>query len=268
MKIFKRKNNNEPVKLKTLSQVFLTDSSYLDPIIDFLKSRSVDTVLEIGPGTGVLTDLLLEAKFSLTAVEKDPRFTLFCENKYKNKPDFKIVNEDILNFNLIDWIKKSMGTRFSVVGNIPYSISSLILEKLLRHYEYLDSFVLMAQKEFFQKILFEPSSLGTLLSILGTPTILNQVPRQAFDPSPKVDSTVVSVFFNKKNLDPSFKENFDSFFKFLKQIFLQKKKKLKNSVSSFIQESSSPIDESFLDKRPHELEANDLWLIFKLIKGI
>ncbi len=263
-----QKNNQKPIQLKALSQVFLIDSTPLNCVIDFLKSRSIDTVVEIGPGTGVLTDLLYEAGLNITCVEKDPRFTLYCENKYKDKTNIKIINDDILSFDLIGCKSKSNTFKFSVVGNIPYSISSKILEKILRNFEHLDSFVLMAQKEFFQKILYEPSALGTLLSILATSTVLNQVPRTLFDPQPKVDSSIVSGVFKKNNLDPSFIANFDSFLNFLRQIFLQKKKKLKNSLTSFIQEASSPIPEIFLDKRPHELSPNDLWLLFKLIKGI
>jgi 16S rRNA (adenine1518-N6/adenine1519-N6)-dimethyltransferase len=264
----KHSHDQKPIQLKALSQVFLIDSTPLNCVIDFLKSRSIDTVVEIGPGTGILTDLLCEAGLNITCVEKDPRFTLYCENKYKDKTNIKIINDDILLFDLLGWKSKSKGSRFSVVGNIPYSISSKILEKILRHFEHLDSFVLMAQKEFFQKILLEPSALGTLLSILATSTVLNQVPRTSFDPQPKVDSTIVSGVFETSDLDPSFKDNFDSFLNFLRQIFLHKKKKLKNSLAPFILEFSSPIPETFLDKRPHELNPNDLWLIFKLIKGI
>ena len=261
-------SSTEPVKLKSLSQVFLTDNSYLIPVIDFLKSRSIDTVLEIGPGSGVLTDLLLDAKMNLTCVEHDPRFTIYCEKKYAKFSNIKIINDDFLKFDLINWKDKTKQEKVSIVGNIPYSISSLILEKLLRYSDLLDSFVIMAQKEFIQKILFEPSPLGTLLNILGNSKILTQVPRTSFNPVPKVDSTILATTFNHQDLDSDFKNQFEPFFKFLKALFLQKKKKLKNTLPPFLTERSLDIPETFLDKRVHELNSEDLWHIFKLIKAI
>lgn len=275
--INKSAKNQEPLKLKSMSQVFLKDKSVLDCVIDFLKSKQTDCVLEIGPGSGILTDLLIDNFPDISSVEKDPRFFIFCENKYKDKANFKIIHKDFLDFDIPSWASSSscVGKNLSIVGNIPYSISSLILEKLLRHFLVLDSFVIMAQKEFIEKILSSTSPLGVLVKLLCEDCqILNQVPRYLFDPEPKVDSTILAARFKKNLVDSKFEKHFDSFFKFLKTVFLQKKKKLKNILKPIISSLQSQtnqslnISEDLVCKRPFELQPLDLWNLFKSLNKI
>lgn len=181
---------------KSLGQHFLNSKSVLDKIVSAANLKEGDIVLEIGPGTGVLTEALLRSGAKVTAVEKDARACALLKDRFKDEiasGRLVLVEGDILEcadgLNLPD-------SKYALVANIPYYITGLILKRFLESQPRPDRMVLLVQKEVAERIIArggKESILSVSVKAFGKPRIGAAVPRGAFSPPPTVDSAILSI---------------------------------------------------------------------------
>ena len=186
---------------KSLGQNFLVDTEILNKIIDVGDIKSTDIVLEVGPGTGNLTEKILEKKpRKITVIEKDKDLSIFLKKKFNN--DIEIINDNILNFNQEIYYNK----KIIIFGNLPYNISTQILTswiKLNNLNNFCKRFILMFQKEVADRILAECNSKNYgRLSIISSWKMnikkIIDINPNSFSPSPKIKSSLL-IFIPKKN---------------------------------------------------------------------
>ena len=241
---------------RSLSQVFLQERWPLDKIADQLVSWQSARILEIGPGSGVLTKVLCARKWPVTAVEKDARFAESLTQRIQENSDrLEVVNQDILQFDLATWLGRSTELP-AVVGNIPYNISSPIVLWLLPHLTALCGACLMVQREYAERLAGIPGhksygSLSVYTQIRADVSIAFDIARTCFRPVPQVDSSVVTLTPRKIPLcDPQRLLDLEQL---TRLAFTQRRKKMRNSIQQLLRnkdEKLSPID---LDRRPDSL---------------
>ena len=183
-----------PPTLKRLGQHFLTDRRVLARIADALELTSADTVVEIGPGRGALTDMLAERAGRVVAVEIDKALAAILRERYADRPHVEIVERDVLSADLA----ALAGTeRFVVAGNVPYYITTPILFHTLRRPR-AERALFLVQLEVAERMAAPPGSktygaLSVNVQAVATVELLFRVPAGAFSPPPKVESAVVRV---------------------------------------------------------------------------
>ncbi|MEA3293691.1 MAG: 16S rRNA (adenine(1518)-N(6)/adenine(1519)-N(6))-dimethyltransferase RsmA [Euryarchaeota archaeon] len=235
-------------------QHILIDQYVLDRIIRYARLTDEDTVLEIGGGTGNLTRKLSQVAGNVVTVEIDP---YLAEGLNKTSAtNVTVIQGDALKVHLPFFNK--------VVSNLPYMISSPITFALF-HYNF-DYAVLMYQLEFARRLLATPKTrnygrLTVTAQYHASIEMLETVPPDAFKPNPKVNSAIVKL----TPQDPPYKINDLDFFKeFLKAVFSQRRKKLKNSIQAAAPRLGIPlsnisgIDPGLLDMRPEDLAPDEL----------
>ncbi len=211
---------------KSLSQNFLIDKNILDKIIVSAKIKPKEPILEIGPGPGVLTDALLNAKASVIAIEKDLNF--YHALKRWNSPELTPICGDVLNIDL----KALLKTQIKVVANLPYHITGIFLQKFLPLEEKISSLILMVQYEIAERILAKKgtknySSLTLFVQFYAKAKFLFKVKPTSFYPKPKVNSALIELTLKKR--DP--KTSSPLFL--IRKAFNQRRKTLRNSLSAF-----------------------------------
>ena len=215
---------------KKLGQNFLQDSYTLESIANAADIQPFDIVLEIGPGLGSLTRYLAVAARQVIAIELDADLIPPLEavtNPYHN---IQIIHGDILKISLNEIVHSP---DYLVVANIPYYITSAIIRHLLENEPKPRRIVLTIQREVADRICAQPGDMSLLalsVQIYGKPHIAKRIPANAFFPAPKVDSAVLRVdVYPFPKIQP---ELLDTFFKLTKAGFGQKRKTLRNSLSS------------------------------------
>ncbi|BAC44824.1 ribosomal RNA small subunit methyltransferase A [Malacoplasma penetrans] len=212
---------------RKMGQNFLINENIKKKIVDSLEIKPDDHVLEIGPGFGALTKIVLSQTKNLTVVELDKRLVEFLKQEYK---ELRIINIDVLKFDFKEFNKD---TQYKIISNLPYSISSKIIFKILKYANFSQS-VLMVQKEMADRI---TAKVGTkkynnftvLLRITSEIKKLFDVSNNCFFPKPEVDSTVIS-FERKKDFDFT---NFEKLESFLLKCFSQKRKTIFNNLKNY-----------------------------------
>lgn len=229
---------------KSLGQHFLVDPNMIEKIADSVQADDDDRIIEIGPGTGTLTEALLKRFHNFQAVELDQRAVEVLESKFQ---DLDVLQMDVLN---VDWEKLSAGKeRTHVIGNLPYYITSQILFSLLEGREFLADALLTMQKEVAERLVADIRTkdygiLSVQTQLMSTPEILFTVSRHVFSPPPKVESAVVRLNFDKEELacsDANLK-------KVVRTAFNQRRKKLSNALKPLIKKTELPEGFDF-DKR-------------------
>ena len=215
---------------KGLGQNFLQDPQALEDIVSAAEIQQTDTVLEIGPGLGSLTRYLAVSAREVVAVELDENLILPLKDVLTPYQNVRLIQGDILKLSPKDLISED---DYLVVANIPYYITSAVIRHLLESELKPRRIVLTIQKEVAQRICAQPGHLSLLalsVQVYGQPRIAVHIPANAFFPAPKVDSAVLVVDIFSV---PKVKENnLDRFFKLIKAGFSQKRKTLRNSLSS------------------------------------
>ena len=185
-----------PRAKKRLGQNFLVDESYARRVVGALGPRAGETLVEIGPGRGALTSLLLESGARVVAVEFDRELVGLLSGRFGSREEFKLVEADALNVDFCSEVEPAREAR--VVANLPYNISTAILQRLLEQRRCLGEFVLMLQREVVERITARPGEsergyLTVLVEASCSAEALFDVPPGAFRPAPKVWSTVARL---------------------------------------------------------------------------
>lgn len=248
---------------KHLGQHFLRDENIARKIADTLSYDGYSKVLEIGPGTGVLTRFLLEHDIDLQLVEIDSESVHFLKTNFPELRD-SIWEKDLLKLELD---KAFNNQSFAVIGNFPYNISSQIVFKVLEYRELIPEFSGMFQKEVAERICHKEGSkaygiLSVLVQAFYDAEYLFTVSPKVFDPPPKVDSGVLRLI-RKHNIQLDCDE--DLFFKVVKTAFNQRRKTLRNSLKVF-QLSESLKANVIFGKRPEQLSVEEFISLVKLIE--
>lgn len=255
---------------KKLGQNFLQDPNALKSIVSAAEINLSDTVLEIGPGLGSLTRYLAAASRKVIAVELDAELIPPLKAVTKPYSNVQIFQGDILKLSPQDLIQAS---NYSVVANIPYYITSAIIRHLLEHEPRPKRITLTIQKEVAARICANAGDMSFLalsVQVYGNPRIAGSIPAEAFHPAPKVDSAILCVDIYPK---PKIKADMlNQFFKLIKAGFSQKRKMLRNSLSSGLLISPKTADELLLEasidpkRRAETLSITEWELLCRVIK--
>lgn len=245
------KHNANPLKL--MGQNFLVNKPTLNKIIVAAELTKKDTVLEIGPGIGTLTEALSKEAGKVIAVEKDKTMVDILKTTLQSYNNIKIVQGDALKFNAESYKLKS--TRYKLVANLPYYITSPLIRKFLESKSQPEIMVLMVQKEVAQRIcaqLPRMSLLSVSVQFYAKAEIVSFVPRNYFWPSPKVDSAIIKITPKIGQELP--KIDVDLFFKVVKAGFSQPRKQLINNLSKKLKKDKSEINRWLLKNsiNPHQ----------------
>lgn len=216
---------------KSLGQHFLVDRESLEMIVNAAEPTKADTVLEIGPGLGVMTRPLAERAGQLVAVETD---RILAELLRRDAPDnLAVVEADILEYDF-----STLPPGYKVIANIPYYLTSKIFRLLLENPTPPSVMSLLIQKEVAERIVALPGKLSILaLSVqyYAQPSIVGIVERHKFWPAPAVDSAVLRVVLRER---PAFEADVPELFRLIKAGFGEKRKQLKNSLAGGLNLSS------------------------------
>ena len=274
----------EPKRNKVVfGQNFLTNKEIARDIVDSCNFSESDDVIEIGPGEGILTELIFGRVNNFTVIEIDSFYYNFIKGKSigfdkvkggrdgnENSRFLKIVNEDALKFDYHS-LSKTLNSKLRVISNLPYEISSPIIDKFIKYKDVFCDLTLMFQKEFAERLYSQEndSQRGALSVIAGLNfdiTRLFEVGKVNFNPVPKVDSTVLRLvprYFNDEDYNWAASSQFFNYF--VHQIFKLRRKKLKNSIYATFFGIPPDVKEKIfsdlnidLNKRPQELTTEEL----------
>ncbi len=266
----------EPVRAKKrLGQHFLNNPSLARRVVAGLNLKLEDTVLEIGCGTGSLTRHLVDRGFYI-GVELDTVLCSRLQQKYGGR-GIEFLNRDILTLDLGRLRNRFASNGFRVVGNLPYAISSPILQHLARYVDVIDLAVVMLQAEVAGRLVAEPGGreygvLTLIIQYYFRAEPLFTVPPQAFKPRPKVDSRVVRLIPQPHRLLRSDDER--CFFQFVKRAFSQRRKTLRNCLKAITPERQDRLMEKLEELGyPKTVRAEEISLahfleIFFSLRGI
>jgi 16S rRNA (adenine1518-N6/adenine1519-N6)-dimethyltransferase len=248
---------------KHLGQHFLKDLSIAKKIVDALTyHNNYKILLEIGPGTGVLTDFLINKKeIDYSAIEIDKESVEFLKTKY---PSLPIIEGDFLRLKLDDLMKEN----YAIIGNFPYNISSQIFFKVLEDKDRVMEIVCMLQREVAQRIASPPGNkdygiLSVLLQAYYKIQYLFTVDEGVFNPPPKVKSGVIRLTRNEKQ-DLGCDQKL--FVRVVKQGFNNRRKTLRNALKP-LNLPPEITEEKLLDKRAEQLSVEDFVYLTKKIEG-
>ncbi len=213
--------NLKPNKL--LGQNFLVDLGILQKIALSADISKNDTVLEVGPGLGILTQTLAKKAKRVIAVEKDPQIAKILKESVRGLKNIEVVEGDILKFHL------RVPQNYKVVANLPYYITSPVIRKFLEAKQKPELMVLMVQKEVAQRICAKPPRMNLLavsVQFYAEPKIVSYVKKTSFWPQPNVDSAIIRI-----NIRPEQMRGATIFFKLARAGFKQPRKQLGNNLA-------------------------------------
>lgn len=259
--------------LKKYGQNFLTSPAVAEKIVTAAELKSTDTVLEIGPGKGVLTSLMTDRCRKVWAVEIDPRLVETLSAMFGQNEKIKIINQDILQYDLAEIIKESEGP-FKIVANLPYNITVPILEKLIECRQHIASIIVMVQKEMADRLSAKPGnkdygSLSIFIQYHLTVEKLFNVLPGSFFPKPKIISSVIKLVPHEA---PSvIVEDESDFFDFVRLCFSQRRKMLRSVLkqhSKWEEEISNRISaEMDFTRRAETLNLNEFVKLYNILKA-
>ncbi len=246
--------SNNLIPLRSLGQNFLTDKNIINKIITRTEVDISDTVIEIGPGKGILTFELAKIAKKVIAIEKDRGLfnLLGKEIQEKQVRNIDLIHTDALKFNYHDIIPPHRGI---VISNPPYDIASRLIIDLLSKFHDVNKIVFVVQKEVAQKAIATSGNMllfSVLIQTFGDPKILFNIPRSCFYPQPRVDSSVLQITRNTEFFDNATKSDIQKFIKIVKSGFSSKRKFLINNLSEKLDISKDDLKKIFLKTGLHE----------------
>ncbi len=253
----------QPVRAKKhLGQHFLNDENIARNTVEALLEKDrTSFIVEVGPGTGVLTQFLINTVDGFLAMDVDQESVDYLKEKYPEKKE-KIVFSDFLQADL----QKTAGNKFNVVGNFPYNISSQIMFKVLENKNSVNYVVGMFQKEVAMRLAEKPGSkvygiLSVLLQAFYDIEYLFTVHENVFTPPPKVKSAVIRLTRNNvQKLDC----DEELFKKVVKTTFNQRRKTIRNSIRTLF--NNNELRHPLLDKRPEQLSVAQFVELTKFVQ--
>lgn len=246
---------------KSLGQHFLKDQNIAQKIVDAIAGFPQKTVLEIGPGTGVLTSMLVKKEdIDVYAIEIDSEAYEYLQAAYPSL-GAKLIFKNVLKFDL----KEIFNSPITIIGNFPYNISSQIFFKVLENRDLVLDVVCMIQKEVAERIKASHGNktygiLSVFLQAFYDINYLFTVGPKVFDPPPKVNSAVIHL---KRNQRESLGCNEELFFKVVKLGFNQRRKTLRNSLKSILLNLQT--NDEIFGKRPEQLNVEDFIYLTNMI---
>ena len=200
--------------------------------MEAVPAKAGEPVLEIGPGRGALTELLLEKGVVLTAVELDDFYAEYLTGRFGSFENFNLVHGDFLRQPQEELVPEPA----HVVGNLPYGITSPVLFKLIRERRQVRSATLMMQLEVAERVVAVPRTksygiLSVWVQVFADPRLLFRVPPSVFRPRPRVESAVVQIFWKRQ--EPNLKNDV-YFLQLIKTAFQQRRKMLRNALRPLV----------------------------------
>jgi 16S rRNA (adenine1518-N6/adenine1519-N6)-dimethyltransferase len=259
---------------KSLSQNYLTSTSIADKIAQSLGAIPEETmVMEIGGGKGILTGALVKLGNDMICVEIDSSLADKLRKRFGSSGRIKIENKDILEVNPAEYADNN---DLYLCGNLPYHISGLILRWISENRRFFPKAVIMLQKEVVARLCGKPGGkeygvISIIIDIDFNCRHLFDVAANNFSPMPKVDSAVVELNRREKSLIDE--NNREQFFKLVKTSFSQRRKKLRNTLSGFVDFGSTNLAEIISraginpDRRPETLSTKDFIRLFAEINS-
>jgi 16S rRNA (adenine1518-N6/adenine1519-N6)-dimethyltransferase len=248
--------------LQSLSQNFFIDSKLLQKILNKINLPANSSILEIGPGLGSLTELLVQTQLPVIAIELDKTFAKILPEILGSPANLTVYHQDILKSqNIID----DINTPYTVIANIPYHITGAIIRLLVDRANPAQSINLLIQKEVAQNILSQEHTLFKLsVNIYAEAKLLSNIPKECFYPQPKVDSSFIQLIPHTKYSQYPREE----IIQLAKLAFQQKRKKLSTSLkpklTKTIEDYSQTI-QNLLTLRPEKLTIEN-WI--ELYQGL
>jgi len=245
---------------KSLGQHFLKDKSAIWRIVSLIDKPCL--VLEVGAGSGALTEGLLEEGFSVDALEFDMDMVGYLKEKFKNDSKLNIIEADATRYKL----DKS----YCVVGNLPYNVSKKIIVNMISQKHFIKKMVFMVQKEVADTIIAQPktkeySKFSIFVQIFCKVRKVFDIQASAFKPAPKVVSSIVELTPYGISLFNEPIEN--DFFDFLKIFFAQPNKTVRNNLKRYI--AVKNLNENFiLNTRPRHVSIQEIYKFYKYLKGL
>jgi 16S rRNA (adenine1518-N6/adenine1519-N6)-dimethyltransferase len=229
--------NKTPFAKRSLGQNFLVDSAYIAKIINALDIGSEEIIIEIGPGRGALTERLVEKASRLIALELDRGLIPLLAQQFSNNQNFTVLEADALEIDFAKLVSsnpqsKIQNLKSKLVANLPYYISTAILQRLIEQRQVFSMMVLMFQKEVVDRITAPPGNSDRgFLTVLAEAFLnvekLFDVPPTAFRPQPKVWSSVVRITPKTGRVS-----NESVFRELVSSAFLQKRKTIRNNLKN------------------------------------
>ncbi len=251
---------------KKFGQNFLVDSNIINKICDCADVNKEDTIIEIGPGIGALTEVLCNRAKKVYAFDIDPDMVNILNHELKDCSNLVVFNKDFLDINISDYIKED---NIKVVSNLPYYITTPLLLKLLNEVKVKEIYI-MIQLEVASRIIGKCNtkdygSLSCLVEYMGKANFEFKVTRNCFYPAPNVDSAILSIIKEKRDYKLN---NEPNFLKFIQNIFSMRRKTLINNICNNY-DIKRDILESILNElniklnvRSEELLLDDIYNIY------
>ncbi len=258
-----RTHPHRPAK-KSLGQNFLVDDNISRKIVAALSVSPEDNIIEIGPGRGALTRLLASTGAKVTAIEKDAYLAGSLKEELCSHRNLEIITADFLDYSFTPGV-----SRFKVIGNIPYNLTSRIVSRLVDERERVDSAVLMVQDEVAERLAALPGTkaygaISIRLQLFSDVERLFAVTPGCFRPRPKVDSRVIRIVFkNRLLLDDE-----AGFVRFIKGAFGMRRKMFRHFVThNYGKESVVLLEERFRTGRVETFAPSDIYSLFTILEN-
>jgi 16S rRNA (adenine1518-N6/adenine1519-N6)-dimethyltransferase len=221
---------DRPFAKRSLGQNFLIDTACVSRIVAAVDAKAGDTIIEIGPGRGALTERLVESEARVIAVEIDRDLVPELRARFADWTNFEVIEADFLEVGVFDLLAAKDPSKVKIVGNLPYYISTPIIQKLIDSRSRFSSAVLMLQKEVVDRLTAKPgSSERGYITVLSENAFeikkLFEVPPASFRPAPKVHSAVARMTPQPQTIADS-----SAFRKLISRAFAQKRKTICNNL--------------------------------------
>jgi 16S rRNA (adenine1518-N6/adenine1519-N6)-dimethyltransferase len=252
----------------------MIDANFVRLIAETARLSADDLVIEIGPGTGTLTEELLAAAGRVVAVEIDRDLAAMLNDRFAEHPGFQLIVGDALagkhaiNEELLAAIHPARvdGKKVKLVANLPYNIASPLVIELLR--AGVSELIFTVQKEVAQRLeaktdTDEYGPLSVMAQMLSRVEVLRTIPPQVFWPAPKIDSALVRMVAEDQLGDHS-----GPFGHFVHQLFCARRKMVRKTLATIVEQADTILLELKLDGnvRPENLSPNDFWRIYLAIR--
>lgn len=254
---------------KHFSQNFLTDFEVVEDAVNALNVNEKEQVIEIGPGLGALTQELLERNYIVDAYEIDEDMVKHLSSYFQRYPNFNLQNVDFLKVNL----NKYEGKKIKFISNVPYNITTPLIEKIVTSSLDIGSFEFMVQKEVYDRIKAKKGSkdyapLNIFIEYVGKLSVVRKVSYKCFIPMPNVDSIILKIdFINEVSKDVNFNK---LFVEVTKASFLLRRKTILNNLTTYFKNKEKALE--VLTKaninvmtRPEQMSLGDYLNLSKVI---